>query len=228
MDRPQFESSNGSLKINHQVAVLDQFLLMLVIINPFAQVLYLAELMNELSFKDFFRVHMRATFISLVIFLVFTFFGRGLLQHVFQVQLASLQVFGGIIMLFIAFRYISQGPGSNLLFRGDISEMAPQISLPYMVGPGTIWVAILLGELYSPLISTGIIAGVLAVNFLFVVLVCLIFERVSGMRETRLGKYFAILMRTNALFIGAIAMEMVVTGLKASFPLLAGEQVFLY
>ena len=97
-----------------------------------------------------------------------------------------------------------------------------------MVGPGTIWVAILLGELYSPLISTGIIAGVLAVNFLFVVLVCLIFERVSGMRETRLGKYFAILMRTNALFIGAIAMEMVVTGLKASFPLLAGEQVFLY
>ncbi|MEQ8351281.1 MAG: MarC family protein [Leptospiraceae bacterium] len=201
---------------------LDQFLLMLVMINPFAQVLYLSELMNELSFKDFVRVHWRATLISVAIFLIFAFFGRTLLQHVFQVQLASLQVFGGIIMLFIAFRYISQGPGSNLLFRGDISEMAPQISLPYMVGPGTIWISILLGEIYAPYISMLIIMAVLAVNFLFVILICLIFERVSGMKETRLGKYFAILMRTNALFIGAIAMEMVVTGLKASFPLLDG------
>ena len=85
---------------------LDQFLLMLVMINPFAQVLYLSELMNELSFKDFVRVHWRATLISVAIFLIFAFFGRTLLQHVFQVQLASLQVFGGIIMLFIAFRYI--------------------------------------------------------------------------------------------------------------------------
>ena len=206
---------------------MDQLLLMLVIINPFAQVLYLADLMNELSFRDFVRVHLRASLLSLGIFLIFTLFGQMLLQHVFQVQLASLQVFGGIIMLFIAFRYISQGAGSNLLFRGDISELAPQISLPYMVGPGTIWISILLGEIYEPYISVGIIFAVLGISFLFVILICLIFERVTGRRETRLGKYFAILMRTNALFIGAIAMEMVVTGLKASFPVLGEAQAWL-
>ncbi|MCB1137726.1 MAG: MarC family protein [Leptospiraceae bacterium] len=201
---------------------MDQFLLMLVIINPFAQVLYLADLMNELSFKDFTRVHLRATLLSLAVFLLFVVFGEALLHHVFQVQLASLQVFGGIIMLFIAYRYIAEGPGSNLLFRGEISELAPQISLPYMVGPGTIWVAILVGQQYPVYISSAIVTGVLVVNFLFVISICLIFERVTGRRETRLGKYFAILMRTNALFIGAIAMEMVVSGLKASFPALAG------
>ena len=126
-------------------------------------------------------------------------------------------------MLFIAYRYIAEGPGSNLLFRGEISELAPQISLPYMVGPGTIWVAILVGQQYPVYISSAIVTGVLALNFLFVISICLIFERVTGRRETRLGKYFAILMRTNALFIGAIAMEMVVSGLKASFPVLAGS-----
>lgn len=201
---------------------MDHFLLMLVIINPFAQVLYLSQLMNDLSFLDFARVHLRASILSFAVFLLFALFGEILLHHVFQVELASLQIFGGIIMLFIAHRYIAEGPGSNLLFRGDITELAPQISLPYMVGPGTIWVAIILGQAYPSYVAAGLIAGVVVLNFLFVILVCLAFERVTGRKETRLGKYFAILMRTNALFIGAIAMEMVVSGLKASFPVLEG------
>lgn len=201
---------------------MDHFLFMLVIINPFAQVLYLAELMNELSFRDFARVHLRASLLSLVVFLLFVFFGDWLLSQVFQVDLSSLQIFGGGIMLFIAYRYISDGPGSNLLFKGDITELAPRISLPYMVGPGTIWVSILLGKENEAWLGAGIVAAVLSINFAFVVLVSLAFHAVTGKREMGLGKYFAILMRTNALFIGAIAMEMIVTGLKTSFPALNG------
>jgi len=107
------------------------------------------------------------------------------------------------------------GSGSNLLFRGDITDLAPKISLPYMVGPGTIWVSILIGSEYNLLFSLGIIASVLLVNFVFLALYQLVQYRLSGRRETMIAKYFAILMRTNALFIGAIAVEMIVKGTES-------------
>jgi small neutral amino acid transporter SnatA (MarC family) len=100
------------------------------------------------------------------------------LKNVFQVRLGSLQVFGGLINLFIAYRYITVGPGSNLLFRGNISDLAPTIS----------WLSILIGRAY--------------------------FTHLNAQSETLLGKYFSILMRTMALFIGAIGVEMIFSGIE--------------
>lgn len=194
---------------------MQEFLLMLVILNPFAQTLYLSELMQRLRPKEFVGVHFRATMLSYGVFILMAVSGDFLMTTVFQVRLASMQIFGGLIMLYIAYRYVTQGAGSNLLFRGDISELAPQISLPYMVGPGTIWVALLIGREYSVPFAFGIIAAVLAVNFVVLVAYHLATDRLSIVSETMLGKYFAILMRTNALFIGGVAVEMIVSGIES-------------
>ncbi len=204
---------------------MQEFLLMLVILNPFAQTLYLSELMQRLRPREFMGVHLRATLLSYGVFVIFALFGDFIMSTIFQVRLASLQIFGGLIMLYIAYRYVTQGAGSNLLFRGDISELATQISLPYMVGPGTIWVALLIGREHPAPISLGLIGGVLAVNFVVLVLYHVIFDRLSGASETLLGKYFAILMRTNALFIGGVAVEMIMSGIEqylADMPVLTG------
>ena len=136
------------------------------------------------------------------------------MKIVFQVRLASLQIFGGIIMLFIAFQYIIKGPGSNQLFKGDISEMAPNISLPYMIGPGTIWVSILIGRKFNTVLCLSMIASVLLINFVFLLLYHQLHYRLRKKGNTIVTKYFSILMRTNALFIGAIAIEMLVTGIE--------------
>ncbi len=60
----------------------------------------------------------------------------------------------------------------------------------------------------------GLIAAVLAVNMVFVVGAKICFEHLKRQSETLLGKYFGILMRTNALLIGAIGVEMVVHGIE--------------
>lgn len=199
------------------------FISMLVILNPFSQVLYLMELIRELPPKDFAGVHFRATALSYGVFLLFAFVGELLLEKVFQVRLASLEIFGGLVILFIAYRYIAEGPGSNVLFRGNIADLAHNISLPYMVGPGTIWVSILIGRQYSAVIAVAIIAGVLAINMAFVFLAYTAFHAFQSRRETLAGKYFAILMRTNALFIGAIAVEMIIQGIETAFPNIKGN-----
>lgn len=190
------------------------FLLMLIILNPFSQVLYLRELFETMHFKRFSRVHLRASFYSFIIFVVFALSGQPILSDVFQIRLGSLRVFGGLINLYVAYRYITAGEGSTQLFRGEVRDLAPKIALPYMVGPGMLWVSILIGEKHGALLGTGVIAGVLLVNIVFVLCAYSVFRNAEGARETAFAKYFAVLMRIMALFVGAVGVEMVVGGLQ--------------
>jgi multiple antibiotic resistance protein len=194
---------------------MKEFLFMLVILNPFAQALYLANLMNHMKPFEFIKVHLRALVLTYGVFILFALIGENvILKQVFQVRLASLQIFGGIVMLIVAYRYIIIGPESNLLFNGDVSKLAQEISLPYMIGPGTIWVSILIGRKFDFYIALAIIAAVLIINFTFIISYQQIYHRLGSRKETILGKYFGILMRTNALFIGAIAVEMLIVGME--------------
>ena len=190
------------------------FALMLILLNPFSQALYLRELFDRLDFKTFVGVHLRASVYSFLIFAIFALFGEPLLDQVFQVRLGSLRVFGGLINIYVAYRFITAGEGSTVLFRGDISDLAPNITLPYMVGPGMLWVSILMGQLYAVPVAFGLIFGVLATNMAFVLFAYGLFSRREGRQETRLAKYFGVLMRMMALFVGAIGVEMIVGGLQ--------------
>lgn len=194
---------------------MDLFLLMLIILNPFSQVLYLRELFNRLSFSAFAATHLRATVFSFSILFVFAFAGQPILEDVFQVSLGSLQVFGGLVNLYVAYRFITAGEGSTLLFRGDIEDLAPNITLPYMIGPGVLWVAILMGRLHGSLTAGAMIAGVLGINMVVVFAAYKLFGSAEGSAETRFAKYFAVLMRIMALFIGAIGVEMIFGGIVA-------------
>ena len=191
---------------------MKELILFLVILNPFSQILYLSDLMNELKPREFVSVHLKASLISGAIFVVFALVGETLLDDVFQIRLASLQIFGGLILLVLAYRYVIVGPGSNLFVRGDLSEMAQKISLPYMVGPGTLWVSMSIGSKYDMLMTSALIAGVLLINFVFVTIYNLVLHKLSGPAGTHLAKYFSILMRTNAFLIGAVAIEMIIKG----------------
>ena len=165
---------------------MELFIMMLVILDPFSQVLYLRELMNELSFREFAGVHVRATLLSLGVFVVV---GGPVLRNIFQVRLGSLQVLGGLINLFIAYRYIA-------------------------VGPGTIWLSILMGLTYPWYEGVGLVTGVILANMIIVLGAKISFTRLEAQSETMLGKYCSIRMRTMALFMGAIGVEMIFNGIE--------------
>lgn len=191
---------------------MELFLLMLIILNPFSQVLYLRELFSRLSFTEFLDTHFRASLFSFAILAVFAVAGQPILEDVFQVSLGSLRVFGGLVNLYVAYRFMTVGAGSTLLFRGEIKDLAPHITLPYMIGPGVLWVAILMGRLHGALLAAGMIIGVLGINMAVVLAAYRLFGAAEEDRETRFAKYFAVMMRTMALFIGAIGVEMIFGG----------------
>lgn len=195
------------------------FILMLVVLNPFAQLVYLQGLMRGMSTREFAEAHLRASLLTLGVFSLFVAVGEPILSKLFHVRIGALQIFGGLIMLQVAHRYITVGAEGNLMFRGKVEDLAPQISLPYMVGPGTIWLSILAGQRHSLPAGLGIVAAVLAINFLFVVGVQWNYHRVESRKtSTALGQYFSLLQRTNALFIGALAVEMIIQGVQSLLP----------
>lgn len=185
-----------------------------VILNPFSQVLFLWELMKSMTWREFASVYGRASLLSFGVYALFALTGEFAFVGLFQVRIEAFRIFGGLIVFLVSLRYFTGDGGANQFFRGDPSDLATRISIPFMVGPATIWVSILTGRSLPVPLDVLQIAAVMALNF---VIVCLAYRVVSHLetkRETLVGAYFTILMRTNALFIGAIGIEMILAGIE--------------
>lgn len=199
--------------------MLNDALLMLVIVNPFSQMVYLADLMNRSTEREFIMIYIRATFLTTVICLLFAWAGEFLLFDVFQVNLSAMRIFGGLIILAVAFSYIIRGPQGLRLFRGDVTEIAQQISLPLMVGPGVLWMSVKIGETYNLAFAALIISLVFIANGLSVLIYFFFYKEAKGLLATGMIKYFSIAMRLNAFMMGAVAVNMVISGIAEYFGL---------
>jgi multiple antibiotic resistance protein len=187
-----------------------------VILNPFSQTLFLWELMKSRTSKEFVGIYGRASLLSLGVYALFAVTGEYLFVTVFQVRIDAFRIFGGLIVFIVSVRYFTHGGGSAQFFQGDATELATSISIPFMVGPATIWTSILIGRTLATPFDIAVIAGVLTLNFAIVALTQRVVARMGEKRGTLLGAYFTILMRTSALFIGAIGIEMILSGLEGA------------
>ena len=195
---------------------MEKLIFLIVILNPFSQVIYLDGLISSLTGRDFVKLHFKASLLCLGILVLFGLLGDPIMKNVFQVSLSSLQIFGGIIIMYVAHQYITSGAPENLFDSKKISELPPAISMPYIIGPGSIWVSILIGREYSMPLTIAIICGALAINSLFITIYTIVYKKLKTRHIPFLGKFFTILMRTNALFIGAIAIEMILKGISSA------------
>lgn len=184
-----------------------------VILNPFSQVLFLWGLMTSMSWREFAGIYARASLLSFGVYALFALTGDMLFREVFQVRVDAFRIFGGLIVFIISLRYFTQGGGSAQFFQGKATELATSISIPFMVGPATIWVSMEIGRTLAAPMDVLLIGAVLAVNFVIVTVAQRFLSRMERNKESLVGAYFTILMRTNALFIGAIGIEMILAGL---------------
>lgn len=145
---------------------LTTLIYLLIVINPFAQTQYLWELIEEMSLRDFASVYWRASLLSFGVFVLFALVGEWLIIQVFQIELTSLQMFGGLILLMIGFRVVVNSGGKARVFEDRKADLAPRIALPYLIGPGTIWISILIGEQLPLHLAAAGIGGTLAVNLI--------------------------------------------------------------
>lgn len=190
-------------------------LILLVLLNPFFVIVYLIDIFEKLDSKQFRRVLIRAGLISALVFSAFAGLGDAVFKGVFQVQFASFQIFGGVVFLLIGLQFVFKGPTSIELLRGESKHIAGAIAMPVLIGPGTISASVVIGQRSD--IITGVTSIVTAVFLCILVIIGLkyVHDHIRKKNEELVQRYFDVAGRVGALFVGSVAIEMIMQGVEA-------------
>ena len=187
---------------------------MLVLFNPLLMSAYLHDVMSKLSGRVFFAVISRAFLISALVFILFAWAGDGLFSHVLHVRFGAFLIFGGLIFLVIALRYLVMGADMIGKLRGEPEHLAGSIAMPFMIGPGTISASVLAGANLPIWGAAMAISLALLASCVFLMIMKLLFDYVQQRNERLVERYAEIIGRASALIIGTIAIEMIFKGIE--------------
>lgn len=191
---------------------------LLVMLNPFALFLYLEPVRRDLNHRQFISVIFKASLISLFVCYLFFFSGEFLFKKVFMIDFESFRIFGGIIIFSYAYFFIVKGQRALIMIKENLDDLASEIALPFMVGAGTISLSILTSYRHPKPIGMLILVCAFVLNFLAIFLMKKVRDSLEGKRlKTAYDKNMEVLLRLNGFFIGAIGINMILTGIKNMF-----------
>ena len=195
---------------------LQLILSFVLLLNPFALFIYLKDVMENLSHKDFVRVMFRATLISFLICILFAAFGDHIFLNIFHVDFNAFRIFGGVVLFSFAFLFIVRGHKTMIQVKGTLDEIANELAMPFMVGAGVISVSILMGHAGNYVLSALQIAIALIINLLVVLALKYLKDYLTTINARSIfDKFMGILVRLLGFMIGAIGVNMISTGIKA-------------
>ena len=211
----------------------------LVLINPFSVLPLFLELTKHYSRRERRKTATLTTVSVLIAIVFFTLFGSWLLK-LFGISIGSFRVGGGILVFLIAISMMSSGNNHakpEVSFEsegGDASEITLKrspdtannvgavavvpLAIPMIMGPGGISTVVIYAGTAKDLrdIFAILAAGVI------VSLICYVSLLAAGRISSLLGDTgLAILNRIMGMLLAAVAVEIIVTGLKILFPQLA-------
>jgi len=197
--------------LNNQ-PLLQSFTLFFALLNPFLLSIYLLDLIADLDTRTFSRVLTRASLISGTVFWLFAWGGEAIFKDYLQVRFASFQLFGGIIFLMIGVRFVFSGVDAIRATRGPPEHLAGSIAMPFLIGPGTVSAAVVIGSRHDFVSSGAIIFGTLALTLSLVVGLKVVHDYVKERKARLIDRYMEVVGRISALLIGTIAVEMIMIG----------------
>ena len=183
---------------------------LLVVVDPAGLVpvvLALTKGMKKEERRGTFRVAMLVAIVLLVIFAVA---GQELL-NLFGITVDSFMIAGGILLMILAMQMIFRGGfvGSSSISADEVGVVP--IAFPLLVGPGAITTTIVSLQTYGILVTLLSIVIVMSVAWL----VLRNLDRIDSL----LGKRgTAVLSTLMAVFIAAIAVQFILTGIQFYYP----------
>lgn len=194
---------------------LQLILSFVLLLNPFALFIYLKDVMENLSHKDFLRVMTRATVVSFLICILFAAFGDRIFMDIFHVDFQAFRVFGGVVLFSFAFLFIVRGHKTMIQVKSSLDEIANELAMPFMVGAGVISVSILMGHQGNYMLSAVQIAISLIINMAIVIALKFTKDYLTSINaKSFFDKFMGILVRLLSFMIGAIGVNMIFTGIK--------------
>ncbi|MEM2906438.1 MAG: MarC family protein [Candidatus Bathyarchaeia archaeon] len=180
-----------------------------IVIDPLGNVPIFVSLTEEMAEDDRRKAFRSATIVAFALLMLFSLMGQRVLE-VFGIALPSFMIAGGALLLIIAIRILVFGGWQPRLVSPESVGAVP-IACPLLVGPGAITTAIVLLQTEGLLVTT--LAAL--VNFLVIWLVLRFTEPIYKF----LGKTGSVVIAdVIAIFIAAIAVGLIVQGVKYYFP----------
>ncbi len=195
-------------------AILDSALLMFVLLNPFLMSAYLIELIRDTRMTEFTAILIRASLIAGAAFVGFAAGGEALFREVLQVRFESFMMFGGIVFLVMGLRMILSGRVALMRLRGSPAQIAGSIAMPFLVGPGTVSAAVVVGNRLPLVSASSAIAAAVLASLVSVLAFKWLHDFVKERNEALVERYVEIAGRVTALFVGTYAVEMLITAFE--------------
>lgn len=187
--------------------------LLLALLNPFLLVVYLVDLMHKLDRVQFARVLVRAGFIAGMVFSCFAILGDAIFSDLIHAEFASFQIFGGLVFVLIGLQFVFRGPVALEILRGESAHVAGAVAMPVLIGPGTISASVVIGKRHDPLVACLIVLAAVVASLLIVLILKELHDYVRPRSEPLVERYIEVAGRITALYIGTVAVEMIMQGL---------------
>ena len=206
------------------MALLENSLYLLALLNPASKVMFLATYQPALSVRQIRELAWKSSLAALVILIVLAGAGEIVLSKIFRVELYSLKITGGLVLFMIGWIAVREGrfvnkkeenatvPGSEKdKLPGDVDftdlSLVP-LAAPLIAGPGTIAASISGTAQYGWSFMALSLALAIFINFVIMLF--------SGKINQVLVKLHlqGPLIRLTGLIIAAVAVQMVIAGLK--------------
>lgn len=188
--------------------------LLLMLLNPFLVIVYLIDVMEKLDRMQFSMVLVRAGIIASGIFCSFAILGDVVFSQIVQVEFASFQIFGGIIFLLIGLQFVFKGPQAIEMLRGESEHLAGAIAMPVLIGPGTISASVIIGERHEPMLACIAVIVAVLCSVATMLLLKSMHDYVRPRKERLVQRYIEVMGRITALYIGTVAIEMLMRGIR--------------
>lgn len=194
--------------------MLQLMIYFLVLLNPFALFVYLLPLKRELGMQSFVQILIRASLISFVIYAAFALLGERIFTELLQIDFESFRIFGGVVVASFALSFILQGKRSMITTRGELSMIAAEVALPFIVGAATITLSILIGKRLESVNALMTIGGAMTISGLIIYGLARLRQSLKSPLLDVFDKNMEILLRINGFFVGAIGIDLIVTGIR--------------
>ncbi|MHC1627111.1 MAG: MarC family protein [Methanoculleaceae archaeon] len=200
----------------------------IIIINPLASALLFVSLSETLDPAQKKAAARDAVWTAFFVLLVFTVAG-GYVLLLFGITIDAFRIAGGILLFGIGMEMVYARPSRTRItatekYEGlDAEDIATvPLAVPMLAGPGAITTVIVLGDqapaslypLAKPLIITAVAVTLAATYYMMI-------NADTLLRRIRQREYRAI-NRLMGILLLAIAAQIVITGIRGTFPALAG------
>ncbi|MEJ2324800.1 MAG: MarC family protein [Nitrospirota bacterium] len=185
----------------------------LVLLNPVALYVYLQPVSRELETWTFMKVLIKASLISLAIFIFFAWSGEYIFAEIIQIRFEAFRIFGGVVFFIIAIMYLVNSRKAIIELKEDLHDTASEIALPFMVGAGTISYSVIIGHKFMPLKASFMLFVIMAITVACIYGLHSLRRILSPTLQIAFDKIMAISLRLIGFFVGAIGVDMIITGI---------------